>query len=208
MFIINNTDGMYSSLIGTDIVPEGHIEVPMRPSPDYVYVNGSWSLPIVTAQNIAIERVRAAYGNTINNITLPYTTAETSTWTKQESEARAYQVNNAAPAPLITALATNRGIAIAELVTRIIAKADAYATAVGQLLGVQQKQEDAIAAATTLDELNAILTALQLEVFVIENTVIPVVDAVPNNTMNDSATSASTVNPIMDSATSSTSVGA
>ena len=208
MFIINTNTNMYSNLIGTTIVPEGHIEVPQRPSEDYQYIDGMWSLPIVTAQNIAIERVRAAYGNTINSITLPYTTAETSTWTKQESEARAYQVNNTAPTPLITALATNRGIAIAELVTRIIAKADAYATAVGQLLGVQQKQEDAIAAATTLDELNAILTALQLEVFVIDTTVIPVVNVTPNDTMKDSATSASTVNPIMDSATSSTSVGA
>lgn len=69
---------------------------------------------------------------------------ERESWKKQEEEARAYQVNNAAATPLLDSLAATRGISKAELVTRIITKADLFATVSGQLIGKRQKLEDQI----------------------------------------------------------------
>jgi len=69
-------------------------------------------------------------------VTYPY--SEVLTWDKQEAEARA------GGGPLIDALAAARGIDKQELIARIIAKADAYATAVGEILGRRQAEEDAL----------------------------------------------------------------
>lgn len=71
---------------------------------------------------------------------------ERESWKKQEEEARSYQANNSAATPLIDALSASRGVTKAELVTRIINKADLYATISGQLIGKRQKLEDQLAA--------------------------------------------------------------
>lgn len=71
-----------------------------------------------------------------------YPANEVSSWAKQETEARAYQVNNAAATPLLDALASSRSVAKAELVTRIIAKADLFAGISGTLIGRRQGLED------------------------------------------------------------------
>ncbi|PPC95752.1 MAG: hypothetical protein CTY32_08630 [Methylotenera sp.] len=69
---------------------------------------------------------------------------ERESWKKQETEARAYVADSAASTPLIDALAATRGVDKAELVSRIINKADLFATISGQLIGKRQALEDAV----------------------------------------------------------------
>lgn len=69
---------------------------------------------------------------------------ERESWKKQETEARAYVADSAAQTPLIDALAETRGVDKAELVSRIITKADLFATISGQLIGKRQALEDAV----------------------------------------------------------------
>ena len=70
---------------------------------------------------------------------------ERSTWTKQESEARAWLLNNDVSTPFIDAMLSSRSDHTKEsLVNKIIEKADLYAMEVGKLLGEKQKQEKAL----------------------------------------------------------------
>lgn len=78
-----------------------------------------------------------------------YPDAEILSWSKQEMEARAYMLDNAASTPLIDALATARGIAKLDLAERIIAKADAFASYSGALIGKRQGLEDQLQALLT-----------------------------------------------------------
>jgi hypothetical protein len=88
--------------------------------------------------------INTAFEQEMQQITGGYPASETSSWAKQETEARAYVANNTAPTPLIDALSISRGIDKAELVSRIIAKADLFATLSGQLIGKRQALEDAV----------------------------------------------------------------
>jgi predicted house-cleaning NTP pyrophosphatase (Maf/HAM1 superfamily) len=84
---------------------------------------------------------------------------ERESWKKQETEARAYIADSAAPTPLIDALAASRGVDKADLVSRIIVKADLFATISGQLIGKRQALEDAVNALSdkaTADDVAAI----------------------------------------------------
>lgn len=97
--------------------------------------------------------INACFEAAIQQITAGYPASETSSWGKQETEARAYVANNSAPTPLIDALASNRSVDKAELVTRIITKADLFAGISGTLIGRRQGLED------DLDALPALATA-------------------------------------------------
>ena len=80
----------------------------------------------------------------------PYSDNEVKTWSIQVEEAKAYLANNAASTPLITALAENRNITVAELVAKIMENATAFSTASGNILGQQQKYLDSVQTATDL----------------------------------------------------------
>lgn len=69
-----------------------------------------------------------------------YPESEVLSWDKQEAEARA------GGGPLIEALAAARGIDLHELVSRILAKSEAFAVASGTIIGQRQGIEDAIQA--------------------------------------------------------------
>lgn len=73
--------------------------------------------------------------------------SEILSWTKQESEARAWKSDNSVSTPLIDSIVANRSKYTKEqLVDKIIEKADLYAQAIGNLTGVRQEQEDMLQA--------------------------------------------------------------
>ena len=74
-------------------------------------------------------------------------------WDKQEREARAFVADSSASVPLISSLASVRGIGVPDLANRIIQKADAYTAAIGQALGRRQKLEDQLNAMTSWEEM-------------------------------------------------------
>ena len=92
----------------------------------------------------SLSKINADYENAVNQLTSSIPNSEISTWTKQESEARAYLLDSTASTPFIDAICLARGIDKSYLVDKRIEKADAYAVVVGMLTGVRQKLEKEI----------------------------------------------------------------
>lgn len=103
-----------------------------------------------------LAEVNAAYDEAVSALVATYPDAELLTFDKQEAEARAWLADSAADTPLIDALAAGRGMDKAELVSRIMKKADAFAVAVGFLTGQRQRYEDEISAAGNAEDVEAV----------------------------------------------------
>lgn len=111
------------------------------------------------AQLIAAAHVRinAAYQSAVNAVTAGYPADEIASWPKQEQEARAWLADNTAATPWLDSASAARGIAKADLVTRIMDNAALFTAAHGQLTGKRQKLRDEI------DALGNSPTQLQLD---------------------------------------------
>lgn len=123
-------------------------------------VAGNYSvvdMDIDHARRNKYEAVRERYEQEMQAVRGGYSDSEIASWDKQESEARAFVADNAAATPFIDGLAQARGIAKTELVTRIIAKADAATAATAYFTGTKQKLEDDLAAATTNQDLRDVV---------------------------------------------------
>ena len=110
-----------------------------------------------------MAEINSAYQADMDQILNKYPNAETLTFDKQDREARAWQAwadggsqGDAPATPLISNLAEGRQIPKEELVSRIIAKSDAWLQMSGHATGKRQYLEDRVMAATTPEELEAI----------------------------------------------------
>lgn len=126
--------------------PDEFSEEPVPPEPTLEELRAS-----------KLSEINSAYDKTMSSVVATYPDMEVLTFDKQEQEARAWLVDNSASTPLIDALAQGRGIDKAELVQRIIAKADAFALATGYLTGQRQRYEDTLKAAKTIEAVEAII---------------------------------------------------
>ena len=111
---------------------------------------------------IKLNEINALYQQSIATLTPTYPDDERLTFDKQEQEARAWLADNSAPTPFVDALAAGRQMDKAELVNRIIAKADAFAVASGILTGQRQRYEDLLDAAKSAEEVAAIVPEYSL----------------------------------------------
>lgn len=93
-------------------------------------------------KSIMAQDIRQRYAQMMDEIVKPYTKTEQLTWDVQVKEADAYLLDNQADVPMISALAQNRGVALADLVTWIKDNEALYRVAVGTLLGQQQAELD------------------------------------------------------------------
>lgn len=93
---------------------------------------------------LKLQDVNGKCDEMMRSIEASYPESEVKTWTKQEEEAKAYLADNQVATPLIDALVANRGLDKAELITRILAKAQAFAVVAGTIVGVRQAHEDAL----------------------------------------------------------------
>ena len=82
---------------------------------------------------------------------------EVDTFLVQEREARAWVTDNTADIPFVTALAAARGLTIAELVPRILAKADYYTDLSATVMGNKHRLEDLLDNAETVEAVHAIV---------------------------------------------------
>lgn len=108
-------------------------------------------------KTIKLAGLSAACSQRMDAIKAGYPAEEVQSWDKQESEARAYTANSSAATPLLSALATARGITLADLASRVIAKADQFAAASGAIIGKRQHYEDQVMAATDAATVDAIV---------------------------------------------------
>ena len=111
---------------------------------------------VVTAINAAFESACAA-------LLADEPPSATATYATQQAEAEAFARNSATPTPMLDMLAAARGIDKAELVRRVLAKAELYAQASGLLLGQQQRLMDDIAAIMGTPDLSDDLKIVALE---------------------------------------------
>lgn len=105
-----------------------------------------------------LREINDACDKTLGMLTETYPNAELLTFDQQKAEALARQSNPNAECPLLTPLATARGISLDELCRRVLAKAAAFSAASGHVIGQRQAKEDALDACTTIDQVEAIQT--------------------------------------------------
>ncbi len=109
-----------------------------------------------------LAEINAAYDCAVSALVADYPSNELLTFDKQEAEARAWTADQSADTPLVDALALGRGMDKAELVSRILAKADAFAVATGYLTGLRQKYEDRLGLAQSAEDVAAIVPEYHL----------------------------------------------
>lgn len=104
-----------------------------------------------------LSEINGKYEVATSSLVSTYPDTELLTFDKQEKEAREWKADNSVETPFLDGLAKARGIDKAELVDRVIAKADAFETAVATLTGLRQKYKDQLALAKTAEDIAAIV---------------------------------------------------
>jgi hypothetical protein len=113
---------------------------------------------LTQAKASKLAEATAAYNASISALVGNTDQYEMTSWSKQEAEARAYMADNTIATPLLSGMVTARGLGetVADLAKIVIAKADAYQAAYASILGAYQAKQKAIAAAKTVEEVQAI----------------------------------------------------
>lgn len=141
-------DGSQDDLIGD--------KVQLSASELEVHLNPPKTLNETKATKLSI--IKTDYETSVKAMTGNTDPAEMASWTKQEQEARAWVADNAVITPIIDNLIIGRamGESKADLVAKIITKADAYTVAYAQVLGAYHAKQKAIEVAKTVAEVEAI----------------------------------------------------
>lgn len=158
------TDGKISNTIeveSIDFMP-GLISAENGGEIGWSWDGDSFYAPIVTGPTF--EELKIELTENINNLFKIETAAikngvmqeEIDTFNTQEKEAIAYKLDNDAKVPLITGLASVRGITVDELADRILAHAAAYKDAIAKVMGKKHAFEDLLKSATTIEDLKNI----------------------------------------------------
>lgn len=157
--------------MGTFYSPKGNPEI-WNEKPDGYMTQEEWDAahpapepepePLESIKSRKLTEINDAYQQAIATLTPTYPDDERLTFDKQEQEARSWLADNSTPTPFVDALAAGRQMEKAELVSRIIAKADAFALASGSLTGQRQRYEDMLDVAETADAVAAIVPQYSL----------------------------------------------
>ena len=95
--------------------------------------------PQPTAEQIANAQASQKFTATIVDLISPYSAYERESWAQQLSEAQAVLADPKAATPLLTPLASARGITVAALAQKVIDKATAYSAAYTKALATLQQ---------------------------------------------------------------------
>lgn len=90
-----------------------------------------------------------------------YSKLEQDSWPEQRADAEALLADPAAPAPLLRAMAQERGIDVLELRDKVLANVECARTISASIMGQQQARETMAREAASIDELEAIPDAPQ-----------------------------------------------
>jgi hypothetical protein len=144
------------------VTPNGDIpEVPACDSKDAALI-GTLELPAdegaqldqAKAERLAL--IATECDKVLATVKTSYPQGEVESWPQQVKEAEALAVDPQAAAPLLSAIATYRGLTVADLAARVSAKASAYAAASGAIIGKRQALEDAISNASTAEDVSLV----------------------------------------------------
>jgi hypothetical protein len=113
------------------------------------------SLTDLKAQKRA--EIDLAADTAISPITTVYSQSERDTWPIQESEAVEWSANNAAPTPMLSAIASQRSMTIAVLAASVLTKAAGFKVMAGATFGKRRAKIDLLEAAATAAAVNVIV---------------------------------------------------
>ena len=119
--------------------------------------------PLEEARTEKLAEINSACDAILNAATATYPETEVLTFDQQLIEAQAYMADDTAAVPLLSALASARGIELADLVQRVIAKSNAFTRLSGYIIGQRQALEDRLDACTTTAEVEAIEVNIRLQ---------------------------------------------
>ena len=127
-------------------------------SQTYNFDTKVFDIDIAVVRKKKLAKINFAFTQVINEAIGFVGFGEMSSWDKQETEARAWVIDNNTITPFIDALLVGRGMNETKdvLVQKIIVKADAYKTFYGQTLGKLHAKQKLIEEAETLEVLKAI----------------------------------------------------
>ena len=107
---------------------------------------------------IALRKILdEVYDRRFTQLNLEVSTLEASTWPTQLAEAQAFQIDNSASTPTLTALAEARGITILEMVAKVITATNNYNAQVASMLASKQIVEAEIKSCQTIADLNILI---------------------------------------------------
>ena len=124
---------------------------------------GGWQIKLDVAKQNKLEDIRNATNDYMKQLKQGFSDAEMETWSRQENGLKlltADMNSEEYDAQWVKALAATRGISIEEQLQRIAYASNAMNTYAYQLVGYQQKLEDMINAATSIEELEEIRFSL------------------------------------------------
>lgn len=141
-------------------VPEDYTEA-VYPGSDYIWnaQKDTWEIRLEIAKARKLEEIRSVVNSKMNELKKNFSNAEVETWTKQENGAKLLIENpesTEADAIWVKSLAEARGISLDAMIEKITAAVTVVNTAAYQVIGQQQKFEDLVNAAQTVDEVHAI----------------------------------------------------
>ena len=128
-------------------------ELETRAIPTMEQITSVW-LEVLKEIKEAEMRDKAALS--LRQIVAPYSQEERETWHRQVAEAEAYLADPNATTLMLDALVAQRGNTKLDQATRIRGNRIVFEMAVGTILGIQQSKLDIIAAATTVEEVEAV----------------------------------------------------
>lgn len=151
MYAIRNDHQGWRAVASVDDLLDGEFYAETAPpSTLHRQQGGGWVLDVA----VQLDEQRAQINAQINSeaaaalaqLSAAYPDGEVQSWPQQTREAEALAADPQVPAPLLTAIATARGLSVTELASRVLAKVQAYAVVSGQIIGQRQALEDAITA--------------------------------------------------------------
>ena len=127
------------------------------PGSDFVWNSDSesWEIKLEVAKQNKLEEIRSATNSYMEQLKSNFSNAEMETWSRQENGVKLLIQNPNSEeydAQWVKALAMTRGISLEEQMQRISYATTMMNTVAYQLVGYQQKLEDMINAATTVEE--------------------------------------------------------
>ena len=97
---------------------------------------------ITTLKRVELAQNDRAFAARSKALREKYSDAEVASWDQQRTEAAAYIADDTSTTPLLSAIASGRGITALELAQKVIANASEYDAAFGSLLGKYQKNRE------------------------------------------------------------------
>lgn len=112
---------------------------------------------ILFMKAVMTKMLHMHYNRELEKLSINSSNVEMISWAEQKKEALSYMEDNSVPTPVLSILASERGISVEELATKVVEKVTAYNTAVATLLSKQQIIDQLVKNASTIKDLNVIL---------------------------------------------------